>query len=135
MKFLAWATLKNRIIAIKYMLKDKNVKWTKKALVIFGIIYLFLPVDIIPPVLFPFGFLDDLVLWIYIIWHLKDTLDEYWLGEKAQDFSKKYKPSRIVEDVAYEVENDNENKKSETSEDKTNDESSEEKREDKKDGE
>ena len=106
MKFFTWMYLKNRIIALKYMLKDKNVKWTKKALVIFGIIYLFLPVDIIPPVLFPFGFLDDLVLWIFIIWHLKDTLDEYWIGEKSEDYSKKYKANRIVEDVNFEVEGD-----------------------------
>lgn len=106
MKFFTWMYLKNRIIALKYMLKDKNVKWTKKALVIFGIIYLFLPVDVIPPVLFPFGILDDLVLWIFIIWHLKDTLDEYWIGEKTEDYSKRYKNNRIVEDVKFEVEND-----------------------------
>ena len=86
------------------MLKDKNVRWTKKALVIFGIVYLFLPVDIIPPVLFPFGFLDDIVLWIYIIWHLKDTLDEYWIGEKAQDLSKKYRASRIVDFCDFDIE-------------------------------
>ena len=106
MKFFTWMYLKNRIIALKYMLKDKNVKWTKKALVIFGIIYLFLPVDVIPPVLFPFGILDDLVLWIFIIWHLKDTLDEYWIGEKTEDYSKRYKNNRIVEDVKFQVEND-----------------------------
>ena len=106
MKFFTWMYLKNRIIALKYMLKDKNVKWTKKALVVFGIIYLFLPVDVIPPVLFPFGILDDLVLWIFIIWHLKDTLDEYWVGEKSVDLSKKYKSNRIVEDVTYMVQDD-----------------------------
>ena len=73
----------NRIKAISSMMRDKTVPKRKKALVIFGLIYLVLPVDIIPPVLFPFGFLDDLVLWIWIIWHLKDTLDQYWVGEKT----------------------------------------------------
>ena len=52
----------NRIKAISSMMRDKTVPKRKKALVIFGLIYLVLPVDIIPPVLFPFGFLDDLIL-------------------------------------------------------------------------
>ena len=69
------------------MMKDKTVPKRKKALVIFGLIYLFLPVDLIPPVLFPFGFLDDLVLWLFIIWHLSDILDTYWMGEKTSQVS------------------------------------------------
>lgn len=62
----------------------------KKALVIFGIIYLFLPVDLIPPVLFPIAWVDDFILWLWILWHLKDILDTYWLGEKEVDLSKIY---------------------------------------------
>ena len=80
MQFLSLRFIINRIKAISSMMRDKTVPKRKKALVIFGLIYLVLPVDIIPPVLFPFGFLDDLVLWIWIIWHLKDTLDQYWVG-------------------------------------------------------
>ena len=45
----------------------------KKALVVLGIIYLFLPVDLIPPVLFPIGFLDDIVPVSYT--HLNDKVD------------------------------------------------------------
>lgn len=89
------------------MMRDKTVPRRKKALVIFGLIYLVLPVDLIPPVLFPIGFLDDLVLWIWIIWHLKDTLDQYWLGEKETDYSTDFKDKDLVEGVEYTVDKDN----------------------------
>ena len=106
MNFFSFRFLIKRIKAIKEMMKDKTVPKRKKALVIFGLIYLVLPVDLIPPVLFPFGFLDDLVLWLYIIWHLSDILDTYWMGEKTEDYSGKFKSKNLVEDVTYNVEND-----------------------------
>lgn len=96
-----------RIKAIPKMLKDKKVPWTKKALLIFGIIYLFLPVDLIPPVLFPLGFVDDLVLWVYIIWHLSDTLDKYADYVEEGDLSRNYKGKDLVEDVTFDVKEDN----------------------------
>ncbi len=85
------------------MMQDKTVPFRKKLLVVFGVIYLLCPVDLVPPVIFPFGFMDDLVLWIYIFWHLKDTLDVYWNGEKSVDYSGKYKNKEIVENVEYTV--------------------------------
>ena len=90
--------------AIVSMMKDKTVPKRKKALVIFGLIYLVLPVDLIPPILGPVGFIDDAILWIWIIWHLKDTLDQYWLGEKEVDLSKDFHDKNIIEDVDYTVE-------------------------------
>ena len=74
MQFLSWTFIRGRIKAIGSMMRDKNVPKRKKALIVFGLIYLVLPVDIIPPVLFPFGILDDLVLWVWIIWHLISSL-------------------------------------------------------------
>ena len=59
MQFLSFRFIINRVKAISSMMKDKTVPKHKKALVIFGLIYLVLPVDIIPPVLFPFGFLTN----------------------------------------------------------------------------
>ena len=96
--------------AIKEMMKDKTVPKRKKALVIFGLIYLFLPVDLIPPVLFPFGFLDDLVLWLFIIWHLSDILYTYWMGEKTEDYSGKFKSKDLVENVSFDVDEDGDGK-------------------------
>lgn len=110
--FVSWRVIIKRIKAIRFLLADKTVPKRKKALVIFGIVYLFLPVDLIPPILFPFGFLDDLVLWIGILYLLRETLDTYWMGEKPVNYSKKYKDAieqddfEIVEDEDFEVVNE-----------------------------
>lgn len=104
MQFITFRIMSRRIKAVSYMMKDKKVPIRKKLLIVFGIVYLFLPVDLIPPVLFPFGFIDDIVLWIWIIWHLKDTLDEYWAEEKDIDPSKDFKDKDIVEGVEFTVE-------------------------------
>ena len=104
MNFFSFRVLVKRIKAIRFMMKDKSVKWYKQALLVAGIIYLFLPVDIIPPVFGPIGFIDDFLLWLFILWYLSDELDRYWLGDKSVDLSKKYKDT--VDDVNYTVEED-----------------------------
>ena len=108
MQFISFRVLSRRIKAISSMMKDKTVPKRKKLLIVLGIIYLFLPIDLIPPVLFPFGFLHDLVLWIWIIWHLKDTLDQYWVGEKEVDLSRDFKNKDIVEGVEFTVDQEDE---------------------------
>lgn len=108
MQFISFRLLARRFRAISAMMKDKTVPKRKKLLVVCGIIYLFLPVDLIPPVLFPFGFIDDIVLWIWILWHLKDTLDQYWVGETEQDFSNEFKKEDIVEGVEFTVDQEEE---------------------------
>ena len=108
MQLISFRVLSRRIKAISSMMKDKTVPKRKKLLIVLGIIYLFLPIDLIPPVLFPFGFLDDLVLWIWIIWHLKDTLDQYWVGEKEVDLSRDFKNKDIVEGVEFTVDQEDE---------------------------
>jgi uncharacterized membrane protein YkvA (DUF1232 family) len=85
------------------MMADKTVPKRKKFLVVAGIVYLFLPIDIIPPILFPFGWIDDLIIWLWIIWHLRDTLDSYWLGEKTVDLSARYKGKKIIDGADFEV--------------------------------
>ncbi|MFR6259049.1 MAG: YkvA family protein, partial [Anaerovoracaceae bacterium] len=82
---------------------DRSVPKRKKARIIFGIIYLFLPVDLIPPILFPIAWIDDLVLWLFILWYLSSELDKYWNGGKTKDYSKKYRGKKFVDDVEYEV--------------------------------
>lgn len=106
MQFISLRMMLGRIKAISSMMKDKTVPKRKKILVIFGIIYLFLPVDLIPPVLFPIGFLDDIVLWIWILWHLKDTLDQYWTGKSEENLSGAYKKEDIVEGVDFTVDSE-----------------------------
>ncbi len=107
MQFFGLQVLIKRIKAIRFMMADKSVPKRKKALIILGIIYIFLPVDLIPPILFPIAWVDDLILWLLILWYLSSELDKYWTGGKTKDFSKKYRGKTFVDDVEYEV---NENK-------------------------
>lgn len=113
MQFLvAFNIIFKRIKAIRFMLKDKEVHLWKKALIVVGLIYLFLPVDLIPPVLFPIAWMDDLILWIWILWVLRKTLDKYWMGS-TEDFSNKYKGKEVIDSVEYEVKEDESNTRSE----------------------
>ncbi len=104
MQFITFNVILKRIIAIKAMMKDKSVSKWKKLLVIFGLVYLFVPIDLIPGTVFPLGMLDDLILWIGILYFLRETLDNYWLGEKTVDLSREYKDKTVINDVEYEVE-------------------------------
>ena len=77
-----------------------------------------MPTDLIPAILFPFGILDDLILWIFIIWHLKDELDSYWLGDKSEDLSKKFHSSDVIDGVDFSVEDDGSSNKKDEKNDK-----------------
>jgi len=106
MHYIGIRVLLKRIGAIFYLLKDKTVPLRKKLLVIFGIAYILCPVDLIPPVLFPFAVVDDLIVLTYILFHLAEELDTYWIGEKKEDFSKKFRDKTFVEGVEFDVEDD-----------------------------
>ena len=106
MQFWSFRVILSRFKAIRFMMADKTVPKTKKALIIAGIAYLFLPFDLIPAMVFPLSLIDDVVVWLLIIWYLKKELDVYWTGEKKYDLSKKYRSKDIVDDVEFEVEED-----------------------------
>ena len=106
MQFWSFRVIFSRLKAIRFMMVDKTVPKTKKALIIAGIVYLFLPFDLIPALVFPLSLIDDVVVWLLIIWYLKKELDVYWTGEKKYDLSKKYRSKDIVDDVEFEVEED-----------------------------
>ena len=78
MRYLSFAILGKRIRSIKKFLLDPSVPKRKKLLIIFGIIYLIMPIDVIPEPVLGFGFIDDIVLWLFILTHLSDELDKYW---------------------------------------------------------
>lgn len=103
MQFLGFRVLIKRIKAIRFMMADKTVPVWKKAIIVGGIVYLFLPIDIIPPFIFPFGFLDDILVWALILWYLSSELDKYWIGEKPKDYSRKFRGKNVVDDVEYDV--------------------------------
>lgn len=105
MGFLNLFILKKRIFAIKPLMKDPAVSPWKKVLVAAGLVYLFLPFDLIPPFIPVFGFLDDAILWAFIISYLKDELDRYWVDDRAGgNPMEKFKGKNIVDNVDYTVE-------------------------------
>lgn len=106
MQFWSLRVLWSRFKAIRFMMADKTVPKTKKALIIAGIVYLFMPFDLLPVLVFPLSLIDDVVVWLLIIWYLKKELDVYWTGEKGKDLSKKYRDKSIVDDVEFEVDDD-----------------------------
>jgi Uncharacterized conserved protein len=126
MNFWSLRVILSRFKAIRFMMADKTVPKTKKALIIAGIAYLFLPFDLIPAMVFPLSLIDDVVVWLLIIWYLRKELDVYWTGEKKYDLAKKFRNRDIVDDVEFEVEGDKPDAKA----DSTADASTEEKRDD-----
>ena len=103
MNFWSLRVIISRFKAIRFMMADKTVPKTKKALIIAGIVYLFMPLDVIPVLVFPLSLIDDLAVWALIIWYLRKELDSYWTGEKGKDLSKKYRNREIIDDVEFEV--------------------------------
>ncbi len=102
MRFISFAVLWRRLRAIPWLLRDKNVSFWKKALVVFGHVYLFLPFDLIPPVIPVFGILDDIVLWAFILHFLRDELDAYESAVGGAAKPKEYRDKDII-DVEYTV--------------------------------
>ncbi len=100
MRLIAFAEIIRRIKAIPLFLKDPKVSKVKKALIIFGIVYLLLPFDLIPPIIPVFGWLDDFILWLFILGHLKEELDRYDVSSPSA--MQKYRGKDVV-DVSYTV--------------------------------
>ena len=107
MQYFGLRVLLKRFTAIRFMMADKSVPKRKKALILFGIFYIFCPVDLIPFPILPVAWLDDVLLWIFILWYLRKELDKYWMGEKPKDYSQKYRGKNVVDDVEYTVDEDN----------------------------
>jgi uncharacterized membrane protein YkvA (DUF1232 family) len=113
MRYISFAILGKRIKSIKKFLLDPDVPKRKKLLVIFGIIYLLMPIDLIPVTVLGFGIIDDIVLWLFILIHLSDELDKYWKeseygpAEEARvDPKKEYKGKAIIETTGREIDDD-----------------------------
>lgn len=106
MQFFGFRLILKRIKAIRFLMADKTVPKTKKALIFAGILYILMPFDLIPVLAFPFSLIDDIVIWLLILWYLRRELDSYWHGEKPKDYSQKFHGKKVVDDVEYVVVDD-----------------------------
>ena len=77
MQFISLTVLIRRIRAIKNLLFDPSVPKSKKILIIFGIIYLLVPFDLIPAPVLGFSVIDDMAVMLFILAYLSDELDQY----------------------------------------------------------
>jgi len=93
-----FSKLWGRLKGIGPMIRDKEVPWWKKAVFIIGIVYLLLPVDLIPPLVPVFGWLDDVLLWVAIFYFLGPELDKYAQAPRTGRRGKyRYKDSDVQE--------------------------------------
>ena len=93
------------IKSIVKMLKDKDAPKRYKALLIFGLIYLFSPVDLIPAPILGLSIIDDITIWAAILYFLKEPLSKY-KEESGAEGKTKYKDKNIVEVEDFVVEDD-----------------------------
>ena len=106
MQYIFMRVLMRRIKAIPPFLRDKTVPFRKKLVIILGLAYFLNPIDLIPAPILLFGIIDDLVVWSFIIYYLREELDKYWLGEKEVDPEKKFHGKKIIDDVKFEVQDE-----------------------------
>ena len=110
MQFISIAVLFKRIKALKAFLFDKSVSKLKKLIVIFGIIYLLSPIDLIPMPILGFSLIDDLVLWGFILSWLGTELDSYRIDSDSEigdaEIRKNIKDKKIYESYANEAEDE-----------------------------
>lgn len=109
MQYIFMRVLMRRIKAIIPFLRDKAVPIRKKLVIVLGITYLLSPIDLIPAPILLFGIVDDIVLWGFIIFYLRDELDKYWLGEKEIDPKERFHGKEIINDVKFEVKDETAN--------------------------
>lgn len=74
-------------LTIQY-LKDKDVPFFKKFLIIGSLLYLVFPVDIVPDFIIGLGLLDDIAVLSFIWLALKSELDEYGRGKGISNINK-----------------------------------------------
>ena len=98
-------TFVRRITSLRLYLKDPDQSKLKKILIIFGIIYLLSPLDLVPEPVFGLGLIDDAVLWVSILSYLAKELDSYQdTGEMSREAKRRYHGTAVYETEAEVVE-------------------------------
>ncbi|MDI3534271.1 MAG: hypothetical protein PWQ82_636 [Thermosediminibacterales bacterium] len=69
--------LLKRIPAVFSFLLDPQVPFTRKIIILGGLLYFLLPIDFIPDPVLGFGFIDDGVVLLLILMKLSEELDKY----------------------------------------------------------
>lgn len=74
------------MIKVKYFfdyIRDKEIPFYKKAMIIGSLLYFILPIDIVPDYILALGWLDDAVVAAFIWNALRNEINEYIAKRKA----------------------------------------------------
>ncbi len=102
-----------RISLIFKFLFDKNIPLREKWWIIIPLIYLLSPVDLIPEPILGFGFVDDIVVLGFLLSTVNDRTKKYYGNKNDSTDStdtKGMNNEKIIENVEYEIKNDEEDK-------------------------
>jgi uncharacterized membrane protein YkvA (DUF1232 family) len=92
-----------RISLIFKFLFDKKIPLREKWWIIIPVIYILSPVDLIPEPILGFGFIDDLVMLGYLLAVVMEKTKKY-------NGKNDIKEDKIIENVEYEIKDDEEEK-------------------------
>lgn len=82
---------------------DKNIPFRKKLWIILPLIYILSPIDLIPFPVLGFSFIDDLVVFIYLMSVVNDKVNKYYDEDEEKE---NIDNDKIIESVDYKVEED-----------------------------
>lgn len=57
-----WKTIKRQVVLMARLMRDNRVPIWMRLIPIVGMVYLISPIELLPDVMLPFGFLDDFVV-------------------------------------------------------------------------
>ncbi len=105
-----------KISLVFKFLFDKNIPLKEKWWIIIPVIYMFSPVDLIPEPILGFGFVDDIIVLGFLLSLVNSKAKKYY-DENSNNFDKKdeenkkdVKNEKIIENVEYEIKDDEEQK-------------------------
>lgn len=93
--------LKEIWIALKYVL-DPKVPLSGKIWIIFSLLYLISPIDIVPDPIFGVGAIDDIAIILLILSFMENRLARYYENERITNNKSREKDSTTI-DVDYEI--------------------------------
>ncbi|MTI66657.1 MAG: DUF1232 domain-containing protein [Firmicutes bacterium] len=91
-------------LAFKYIF-DGEVPFKNKIWIIFGLIYLVSPIDLIPEPVLGIGIVDDFVLITFILNKMSMELENYSYEKQRKKQENDIK-GEVIEDVDYEIKDD-----------------------------
>lgn len=84
---------------------DKKIPLKEKWMIIIPAIYIISPIDLIPEPILGFGFIDDIIMLVFLFSIIREKTKKYY-GKKDTDVEKE----KIIENVEYEFKDDEEKK-------------------------